>query len=348
MPRFDDSWLESPDALDRADPLLRRLASSGARLRREADAAALDRLTDEPRPRAVVATGSEARLIRAVLEPTCPVPFVAWPSHGLPGWVGPLDLVVVLATGGSDAGLVATVREAVRRGCRLLVAAPAVSTVAEHASGRSVTLLPTTTGDPVAAVIVMLAALHRFGLGPQVDLDQAADALDQVAEDCSPHHEIGQNPAKDLACAIGDGQPLVWGGSVLAARASRRVAEALRAASGRIALAADAQELLPVVAAVETRDLFADPFDDDSVAHHPVLVILDDGRDDEIHRVNRTRLRAEAEHRNVRVCEISNHHNGPIERYLAVLQEGLYGAAYLAIGLGRYSDGPVFEGEGLS
>ena len=77
-------------------------------------------------------------------------------------------------------------------------------------------------------------------------------------------------------------QPLVWGGSVLAARASRRVAEALRAASGRAALAADADALLPILEAVAPRDPFADPFEDAvSADRRPCLVLLDDGNTDE-------------------------------------------------------------------
>ena len=97
MTVFDDSSLENRDALASADPILRRLAEAGARVRREtADAIEpIGQLRDLPQPRAVIATGSEARFIRAMLEPVCPVPFVAWPTHGLPGWVGALDVVVV-------------------------------------------------------------------------------------------------------------------------------------------------------------------------------------------------------------------------------------------------------------
>ena len=36
----------------------------------------------DDRPRAVVAAGPDSRLLRAVLEPWCPVPFVAWPGPG--------------------------------------------------------------------------------------------------------------------------------------------------------------------------------------------------------------------------------------------------------------------------
>src|SRR4051812_26005273 len=133
---FDDSWLEDRQALRQADVGLRRLAEAGARLRREIGEAEdpLRQIEQLDRPRAVIAAGSEARFIRAMLEPVCPVPFVAWPAHGLPGWVGALDLVVVMASDVATPALVATVHEAVRRGAQLLIACPRTSLVAEHAA----------------------------------------------------------------------------------------------------------------------------------------------------------------------------------------------------------------------
>ena len=261
---FDDSWLEDKQALRSADAGLRRLAEAGARLRREIGEAEepLLQIGQLDRPRAVIAAGSEARFIRAMLEPVCPVPFVAWPAYGLPGWVGALDLVVVMASESSSPALVATVHEAVRRGAQLLIACPPASTIADHAGSSSTILLPTATADPLAAAIVSLAALHRMQLGPEVDPWRVADAMDQVATDCSPYTDVAENPAKDLATGLAEAQPLVWGGSVLASRASRRVAEALRAASGRAALAADADELIPVLESAAPRDPFADPFED--------------------------------------------------------------------------------------
>ncbi|MGJ3508555.1 SIS domain-containing protein [Enemella sp. A6] len=330
---FDDARLEDEQWLARIDAPLRHLAELGARLRREADAAAAQHLTADDRPRAVVAAGSEARLIRALLEPTCPVPFVAWPSHGLPGWVGPLDLVIVLATDGSDPGLVATVREAVRRGARLLVACPPGSLIAEHAAARGTTMLPMHTGDTLAAVLLVLSCLHDLGLGPRVDIAEVADAVDQVAIACSPSADLAANRAKELACALADAQPLVWGGSVLAARASRRIAEALRAESGRPALAADARELLPIINATTGRDLFADPFDDPAGDRRPVLVVCADGPDDEIDRAARTSLMAAADRRDVRVAVIDHDAPSAVARYAAVLQEGRFAALYLGLGL---------------
>jgi hypothetical protein len=338
MPFFDDSLLDDRDALAAADPMLRRLAQAGARIRTEAEQAteALAAVTELPRPRAVIAAGAEARLVRALLEPTCPVPFLAWPRHGLPGWVGALDLVVVLATDGADADLIATTREATRRGSQLIIACPQPSVIAEYVSGRDTIMLPTRTQDVLAAAVVMLAALHRMQLGPEVDPESVANAFDRVAEDCSPFVDVSENPAKDLALGLAEAQPLVWGGSVLAGRASRRVAEALRAASGRAALAADADELLAVLEAVEPRDLFDDPFEDPQPdERRPALVILDDGTGDQLTMAARNKLRGVAERADIRVCPIYHTSGGDLDRYAGLLQTGLYGAVYLAVGLRR-------------
>ncbi|MDN5803494.1 MAG: hypothetical protein L0H26_02745 [Microlunatus sp.] len=336
---FDDSWLEDEQSLRRADSALRRLAEAGSRLRREIGEAevGVEQVGQLDRPRAVIATGSEARFIRAMLEPVCPVPFVAWPAHGLPGWVGALDLVVVMASDLSTPGLVATVHESVRRGAQLVIACPRNSTIADHAGSRSTILLPTSTADPLAAAIVTLAGLHRLQLGPEVDPYRVADAMDQVATDCSPYVDVAENPAKDLAMGLAEAQPLVWGGSVLAARASRRVAEALRAGSGRAALAADAEELIPVLESAAPRDPFADPFEDAiSADRRPALVIVDDGNPEAPIRSSQARLMTAAERNDVRVCVIQRTSGSDVERYATVLQVGMYAAVYLAVGLGRY------------
>lgn len=334
MHEFDDSRLDDPSALATVEPWLRYLAQSGARMRIEWGQADLSGLAGMQRPRAVIASGPEARLIRALLEPTCPVPFVAWPTHGLPGWVGPLDLCLVL-TGETFAPEVSqTIAEASRRGAEVLVACPEGSAIAEQAAGPSVTIVPTRTHDPLAAAIVVLSALHLMGLGPAVLPERVADAMDIVAEESSPHVEGTANPAKDAAMCLGDDLPLIWGGSVLAARASRRIAEAIRERTGRAALAADVEDLLPVIAAARPRDLFADPFEQPVLDRRPVLVIIDDESGDAVVAEQDRRLRLLAERHEVRVCTIAHRQGSETERYGCVLQRGLYVAAYLALGLG--------------
>lgn len=334
---FDDGLLDDATALSRADVRLRHLAESGARVRREAVAAtdavaaAVQQLTDS-RPRAVVAAGPDSRLLRAVLEPVCPVPFVAWPNPGLPGWAGSLDLVVVLAPDGRDHATAAAVAEAVRRGCALVVAAPDGSLVAQHAQGRYVTLLPTQTADPLAVAVVVLDLLDRVDLGPETDPEAVASALDDVAVACSPHRDLAINPAKILAIGIADANPVIWGGTVLAARAGRRIAESIRRATGRTALAADAEHLLPVLEAAAPADVFADPFADGGAVRRPTLVLLDDGALDPDAVETRDRLTEAAQHRGVRVETISSEAESDVARYAALLSTGTYAAAYLQVG----------------
>lgn len=333
MIEFDDARLEDAEVLRDADPLLRPLAEAGSRVRREyaAAQAALAEL-ESSRPRAVIAVGPEARLLRALLEPICPVPFVAWPALGLPGWVGPLDVVVVLGGSGrvNNAGLF----EAVRRGSRVLLSAPPDSPLARQFASRATTLLPAPSGDPLAAAAVALAGLHTLGLGPAVDVDNVADALDAVAVESSYAADVTVNPAKQLALELADATPLIWGGSVLAKRAARRVAEAFRAASGRVGLAADDDSLLPLLRTAPRRDPFADPFEADEVTR-PGLLLLDDGNDDESSDADRDRLIETARLSDIRVSRISQLSGSPLERYVTLLQRGRFAAAYLQIGLGR-------------
>jgi hypothetical protein len=329
---FNDAALDDPEALASADPWIRPLAEAGARLRRDADRA-LEELADVSsdgfRPRAVVAIGPEARLLRAVLELSCPVPFVAWSHHGLPAWVGPLDVVVVLGGPGS----LGSASEALRRGCRLIVVAQPDSDLAMQTASRSTTLLPAATGDPLDGAVVALLALRRFGLAPEVDPHAMADAMDAVAEACSHSRDLSHNPAKALAIELADSEPLVWGGTVLASRASRRIVEAVRAASGRVALAADASDLAPILLAAEPPDPFEDPFESGCAPQRLSLLIVSDGMEDAATRESRTTLEANAAFAGVRVSTLEHRSGEALERYVTVLQRGRFAAAYLRLGL---------------
>jgi hypothetical protein len=336
---FDESRLDDEVVLAQFDGLLRPLAESGARVRQAAGEAeeaiteAVRRAAEQSQPRAVIAAGPDSRLLRAVLEPTCPVPFVAWPHASLPGWAGGLDLVVVLAPeGGNDAARSAA--EAVRRGCQLVVACPPDGSVAEHAAGRWSSVLPTRSRDQLATAVTMLDYLHRVHLGPASDAEAVARALDQVAVSCSPHRDLAVNPAKMLAISLADVSPLVWGGSVLAARAARRVAERIRRASGQGAIAGDVDQLLPVLEAAAPRDVFDDPFADAASAPaHPMLLVLDDGSESADIREQRGRLQAAATARGVRIETIYTDAAEEVARNAGLVLSGSYAAAYLELGL---------------
>jgi hypothetical protein len=331
---FDDRLLDDEDALAGVDDVLRGLASWGADVRRAASALAGGVPPIASRPRAVVAAGPDGRLLRAVLEQVCPVPFVAWPAEGLPGWAGPLDLVVVPASRrpGSDpreAMLVGAVGEAARRGCLSLVAAPPDSSVARAASGRDTTLLPVSARDPLTVATPLLAVLHQWGLGPDVDAEEVADALDTVAGRCGPAQQMPDNPAKETAIALADALPVVHGGSTLAARAARRVSEAIRAAAGVPAVAGDEHQVISLLAAAPPRDPFADPYADGPRRAHPTVLHMDDGHG------GSDRVLAVARARDIPVVDVRGDTGSDLARFATMLATGRYAATYLGLGLGR-------------
>ena len=239
----------------------------------------------------------------------------------------------MLAPEGNDHGSASAVAEAVRRGAQVVVAWPARSLVGEHASGRHVTVLPTVTGDQLATAVVMLDYLAHVHLGPQADAASVAASLDDVATECSPHRDLAVNPAKMLAIAMADTNPLVWGGSVLAARAARRLAESLRRTSGRSAIAGDAEHLLPVIEAAKPQDVFADPFAEEPGDIRPLLLILDDRSDDPVVREQTAVLNAAAARHGVRVETVDTDADAEVARYASLLLTGTYAAEYLRIGL---------------
>ena len=195
------------------------------------------------------------------------------------------------------------------------------------------TLLPTVTRDQLAiAVVDARPASTASTSGPRTDAEVVADALDDVAIACCPHRDLAVNPAKMLAIALADSTPLVWGGSVLAARAARRIAESIRRASGRTALAADAEHLLPVLEATRPRDVFDDPFADGGGELRPMLLVLDDGAEDPVVRELRGRL---AGRRRTRRPHRDRDHEASTEvaRYASLLLSGTYAAEYLRLGL---------------
>lgn len=334
---FFDGALDDPAELESIDAALREIALWGSEVRR-ADAAAdaiLAEMRIDDRPRAVVAGGADGRLFRAVLEPICPVPFVAWPHPGLPGWAGPLDLVVIMSAAGDEEELLWAVAEAVRRGCSLLVAAPEGSKVSEAAQSSSTTLLPAVTSDPTALAVPVLRALHLRGLGPEVAAEPVASLLDDVAVRCGASTPVDENAAKEIALAFGEDLPVVFGSSVLAARAARRVAEALRAACGRAAIAGTDTQLVPLLEKAPEEDIFADPFEGEIGQPRPSLLVLDDGMEGATIEAARDRVLAAAEKGNVRVHTVRTADGPEIGRFAALLATGRFAAAYLALGLGR-------------
>jgi Bacterial phospho-glucose isomerase C-terminal SIS domain len=189
------------------------------------------------------------------------------------------------------------------------------------------------TRDQLATAVVVLEYLEQVGLGPPADHADVATALDDVAIACSPQRDIAVNPGKMLAISLADANPVVWGGSSLAARAARRVSETVRRASGRSAVAGDAEHLLPLIEAARPRDVFDDPFAEGGGEPRPVLLVFDDGADDPVVREDRGRLQAAATQHGVRTETVTSAGDTEVARYASLVLSGRYGAEYLRLGL---------------
>src|SRR5450756_635517 len=82
-----------------------------------------------------------------------------------------------------------------------------------------------------------------------------------------------------------------------------------------------------------SRDPLADPFDDPTDGLGTTLVVLDDDSDDSVVLRTRGQLLALAERHDVRVHTVRHDAGNDVERYSVLLMNGLFGAAYLSLGL---------------
>ena len=166
---------------------------------------------------------------------TCPVPVLAYRGYRLPGWVGPMDLVIAVSCSGSTEETLSAADEALRRGARLVTVGAAGSPLAERsAGGRAVHLpvdaqgrLPRANLWGLAVPVVM--TLDAAGLAdvPRGTLAALADQLDAAAERCGPVVDSLANPAKALALELAGSLPYVWGASDVANVAADRTAAQL-------------------------------------------------------------------------------------------------------------------------
>ncbi|GHK05860.1 bifunctional glucose-6-phosphate/mannose-6-phosphate isomerase [Streptomyces sp. Y2F8-2] len=317
---LDESLLDDPEALARADRrgLLRGAAEAGARVRtavRFATEAGVNDLRPDGRPRAVLIAGpgtaslGVAELLGTLAGAACPVvrihPAGVAPAAGalrweLPGWAGPVDLLLIATPDGSEPGLGILVEQAYRRGCTVVAVAPARSPITEAVTAAHGLFVPMATApyeqdEPLAAsapgvlwalLTPLLALLDRTGLlsAPPDVLEKVADRLDQVAERCGPAIATYGNPAKNLAAELAEALPVIWTEGVSAAPAGRRFTAALAELAGRPALTAQLPEALaahgvllsgPLAAGADPDDFFRDRVEEAQALHARVVLLRD-------------------------------------------------------------------------
>lgn len=270
-------------AADRAG-LLPAAATAGAQLRALADQLAL--LPELDRPRALLVVGSsaaaDAALLEALVGGNASAPIVWAPE--LPAWVGPLDVVLVLADQPHDEVATVAAATAARRGAQLIVRCAVAAEAEMGAAAPGAVLLPPSVAVPEslagpARLALSVAVAHRCGLLAEPDLAAWADALDTAALACHPSAEMFVNPALSLAECLTAGTALLIGtdpiGDALAAAGAACMAELAGRPAAVLSGAAAIRSPAVLRRAAAGRDLFADPLEDGQAPIVPVLVTLD-------------------------------------------------------------------------
>ena len=288
----DDAVLDDPDALERADPggMLRATADAGAQVRRAlaaADPAVLAAVVADGRPRSVVVAGMggsgiSGDVLAAVCGTGCPVPISTVRGYVLPGWVGPLDLVIAVSCSGRTEETLSVAAEAAKRGARLVGVgaadsplhglvqdAPGASFLAVDAGG----LMPRASLWLLATPLLLLADALGLADIPRSALESAADLLDERSSEYGPISPTAENPAKLLGVSLASSLPMVWGTSPIGAVSAYRLAcqlnenAKLPVAWGALPEANHNQVVALDGAAVPAEgDIFHDPVEDGSAA----------------------------------------------------------------------------------
>lgn len=375
MPHLDEAFLDSVESLEALDKggSLRALATAGAQVRRTvvtAHEAGIDRVAGGDRPRSVLVAALGGPLVvcdvlDVLAEPGSPVPVTTRRQAPIPGWIGPLDLVIAVSQSGRAPGPLALAAEAARRGAALLTVGAPDSPLADVcARGRGVHVgitapVPTSRAALWSLLTPVLMAADRLGLAQCSDqvLEQVADTLDERAEECRPSSESFVNPAKLLALGLAETVPLVLGDGdltgVAAERAAAMLARTARMPTTHGALPDDAAQ---VVACFDGpfsgsgagdrsgggADLFADPFLDGPPSPQLGLLMLRDHPD-----VDRSVPGASyppvaladavvesARDAGVKVWEVEALAGHPVQRLASLIAMTDYVATYLALGLG--------------
>ncbi|MFT4201164.1 hypothetical protein [Gordonia sp. (in: high G+C Gram-positive bacteria)] len=273
--------LDDPSSLIDADVdgLLHAAARAGAQVRAVAEA--VREGVTEPlaglRPRSVVivtgasvAAAQSARFVIAHTAARLDVPLVAAPA--LPGWIGPLDVVVLVGDDAGDPALADAASRASRRHAEFVVVAPMEGPLAAAVAGSGIDLSPRIVVPEqfrfvghVAALIAVCQGLAQVRyVGGDLDLPQLADALDAEAARNHPSQDVYGAPAKALAERFRAAPPVLSGDSPAADALAARTASTLFAIGGVSATAVD-------LAAALTRLLRVGPAAEESIFYDPEI-----------------------------------------------------------------------------
>ena len=276
------------------DGMLRAVASVGATVRATSvavDEGALATVSDGSRPRTVVwlsgrgTAETAGTILAAVAAGQAGEPFVAVGT--CPSWIGPLDVLIAAGDDPGDPALVGGAATAVRRGARVVVAAPYEGPLRDATAARAAVLEPRVwvPGEfglcrYLAVGLAVAAAVAPSDPGG-TDLGALADELDAEALRNSAVREVFTNPAKALAGRLSGRTAVMSGDSAPTLALARHAAAVLLRVAGApvaavgLADAIDALRSGVLGAGISsTAALFHDEEFDGPLAGRPRIVAL--------------------------------------------------------------------------
>ncbi len=372
----DEQLLDDAGALAAADRsgVLLSLATAGAQVREavvRGQEAGVGALADDDRPRSVLVaslggSGAVGDVLSMLAGAGSAMPVAVRRGLPLPGWVGPLDLVVAVSLSGRAHGPLALAAEAGRRGCRLLTVGAPDSPLADVCAQARGLHVPVTVrrhreapdAGPVSSraalwslLVPVLQAAHALGAAdvPDTVLARTADVLDAEAEAARPSSESFVNPAKALALQLSGHVPVVLADGPVTEVAARRtvamLARTARTPAMQGSLPDDASEVVATFDGPFTPregGIFADPFLDPPAGPTQRLLLLrepapEPGRDDQAafeRAALADRVRELARDVGVPVSEVAADPGHDLERLAQLVARTDFTATYLALGMG--------------
>ena len=156
-------------------------------------------------------------ILSDVLRDELGVPVQVCRGYGLPAWVGPGALVVIISYSGNTEETLTAFLEALKRGC-MIIAITSGGHLAELCRKTGIPLLMVPGGRATRMsfpylFFPLLIFLERFGLakGLSEQAKKVAELLSSMAKELGPERSARENMAKKLALELANTIPLVYG-----------------------------------------------------------------------------------------------------------------------------------------
>jgi hypothetical protein len=228
--------------------LLRAASTAGAQVRATAaalDEGALDSVRGDDRPRTVIwvagrgTAETAGAMLAATLGGSAAAPIVV--ATEAPPWIGALDVLIVAGDDPGDPALVEAAGTAVRRGARVVVAAPYEGPLRDSTAGRVAVLAPRMrVPDEFGLCRYLAAGLATVqSVDPKLGMDLAAlaDELDAEALRNSASREVFTNPAKSLVERMSQRRVVLAGDSAATLALARHGCSALLRIASQVSAA---------------------------------------------------------------------------------------------------------------